>query len=71
MTIADRIRWEARLASKLRMAEDILLRALDQLEGDRDCPGWDYVRKQVDLAHDAVIDATGAARVLCPNAGIV
>jgi len=70
MRVEDRIRWEARLAAKFRIAEDCLQRALDQLEGDRDAPGWDYVRKEVDLAHDAVIDAAGAARVLCPDAKI-
>jgi len=69
--ITDRVRWEQRLAQKLRIAEDCLQRALDQLEEASSNVAWTYVKEQVDKAHDAVIDAQGAARVLCPEAGIV
>jgi hypothetical protein len=46
-----------RMASKIRMAEDALERANDQLEGEPDGPAWRYVRDQVDKAHDWLIDA--------------
>ena len=48
-------RW-TRFCSKLRMAEDMLQRALDQLEDMGDDSPVAYVRKQVDKAHDEVID---------------
>jgi len=70
MRLLDRARWEQRLASKFRILEDCIQRALDQLQAKNDCPGWNYVKTQVDLAHDAVIDAMGAAHVLCPDAKI-
>ena len=71
MRITDRVRWETRLASKLRILEDCLQRALDQLENiPESVEGIGYVRKQVHLACDAIIDANGAARVLMPEAGI-
>jgi len=67
MRVEERIRWETRLASKLRIAEDCLQRALDQLEEKCDHAMWSYINGQVDKAHDAVIDALGAGRVLCPQ----
>jgi len=47
-----------RLASKFRMVEDALQRALDQLEEDEPKEkSWDYVRNQVDKAHTWIGDA--------------
>jgi len=72
MRVADRVRWEARTAAQLRILEDCLQRALDGLENIPDSvEGIGYVRKQVDLAHDAAINVAGAVRVLMPEAGIV
>ena len=71
MRVADRVRWESRIAAQLRILEDCLQRALDGLENIPDSvEGIGYVRKQVDLAHDAAINVAGATKVLMPEAGI-
>jgi len=52
------IRQLERLMSKARQAEDALQRALDVCENLRAPGSVDYIRKQVDLAHDCVIEMT-------------
>jgi len=47
-----------RLATKASTCEDSLQRALDGLENIPELPEFDYVRKQVDLAHDAIVEVT-------------
>lgn len=65
MNVNEKVRWRERLLSKLRIAEDCLQRALDQLEArDYANAALEYVNRQVDLAHDAVIDAQGAASIV-------
>lgn len=45
-----------RLKVNAARAEDCLQRALDGMEGGPDSTDWEYVNRQVDLAHDAVIE---------------
>jgi len=68
MRPVDQARWERRLGAKLRIVEDCLQRCLDVLEAvSPDVDRIWYVKKQVDMAHDHVIDAQSAAHVLHPS----